>query len=239
VRAPIPGEQFVEAFGRVIRQTSERVREPSLRIDVVELGGCDQRVDGGGAAAAFVGAGEGPVLAADGDGAQLPFGGIVRQAEASVIEEAGERIPTLEQIVDRLAGVVLLRDFGTLLAQPHLQFADKREAVLLSHAQPPLRHQPIDPALDGEKGIDALDRFGCDRRFAEPREIKELAPAMGPTRGLDDRASLAARLIEAFASKLSYSLNAVYSPRGANAKLTTIRFGGSWPLADRLRPLRH
>jgi hypothetical protein len=71
VRAPIPGQHFVEAFGRVIRQTSQHVRDPSLRVDVVELGGCDQRVDRGGAAATFVGAGEGPVLAADGDGAQL------------------------------------------------------------------------------------------------------------------------------------------------------------------------
>jgi hypothetical protein len=59
---PIPEQQFVEAFGRVIRQPSEHGREPGLRVDV---------------------------------GAQLTFGGVVRQAEAPVIEEAGERIPTL------------------------------------------------------------------------------------------------------------------------------------------------
>ena len=49
----------------MIRQTGKHVGEPGLRIDVVELGGLDERVDGGGAPAAFVGSGEGPVAASD------------------------------------------------------------------------------------------------------------------------------------------------------------------------------
>ena len=60
--APIPGQQLVNALGGVIRQAGEHVGEPGLRVDIVELGGRDQRVDGSGAPAAFVGAGEGPVL---------------------------------------------------------------------------------------------------------------------------------------------------------------------------------
>ncbi len=67
-----------------------------MRIDVVELGGLDERVEGGGAAAAFVGAGEGPVAASDGDTAQLALGGVVRYAQPAVVEEAGERGPALE-----------------------------------------------------------------------------------------------------------------------------------------------
>jgi hypothetical protein len=35
----------------MILQAREDIGEPSLRIDVVELGGLDQRVDGGGAPA--------------------------------------------------------------------------------------------------------------------------------------------------------------------------------------------
>jgi hypothetical protein len=38
----------------VIWQAREHVGEPSLRVDVVELGGCDQGVDGSGTPAAFV-----------------------------------------------------------------------------------------------------------------------------------------------------------------------------------------
>jgi hypothetical protein len=64
--APIPGQELVEAPGRMIWQAGERIGEPSLRVDVVELCGRDQCVEGGGAATAFVGAGEGPVFAPDG-----------------------------------------------------------------------------------------------------------------------------------------------------------------------------
>jgi hypothetical protein len=63
-------------------------------------------------------------------------------------------------------------------------------------AQTHLGCKPVDLALDGEQNIDAPDRLGRDRRLAEPREIKELAPAMGPARGLGDRASLAIGLVE-------------------------------------------
>jgi hypothetical protein len=60
--SPIPGQQFGDPLGRMIRQPREHIDEPSLRVDVVELGGLDERVDGGGAMAAFVGACEGPIL---------------------------------------------------------------------------------------------------------------------------------------------------------------------------------
>ena len=35
----------------------------------------------------------------------------------------------------------------------------------------------VDLALDGEQGIDALDRLGGDRRLAEPRQVKDLRRA--------------------------------------------------------------
>jgi hypothetical protein len=63
LRTPIPGQQFVDAFGGMIRQASEHVCEPSLWVDIVELCGCDQGVDRSGAPATFVGTGEGPVFA--------------------------------------------------------------------------------------------------------------------------------------------------------------------------------
>ena len=78
----------------MILQAGQHVGEPGLRIDVVELGGLDQGVDGGGAPAAGVGAGEGPVVAADGDAAQRPLGGVVGHAQAAVVEEAGQARPS-------------------------------------------------------------------------------------------------------------------------------------------------
>jgi hypothetical protein len=66
---PIPGQQLVNPFGRMILQAREDVGEPGLRVDVVEFDGLDQRVDGGGAPAAVVGTRKGPVVAADRDAA--------------------------------------------------------------------------------------------------------------------------------------------------------------------------
>jgi hypothetical protein len=68
----------------MIGKAGEDIGEPSLRGDAVELGGLDQRVDGGGAASAFLGAGEGPVVSPDGDAALRSFRGIVQDAQTAV-----------------------------------------------------------------------------------------------------------------------------------------------------------
>jgi hypothetical protein len=75
-RGPVPGQQFVDPFCRVGGEAGEDVAEIGLGGDAVELGGLDQRVEGGGACAAVVRAGEQPVLAAEGDRAViLPISG--------------------------------------------------------------------------------------------------------------------------------------------------------------------
>jgi hypothetical protein len=53
LRTPVPRQKFVNALGGVIWQANQHVSEPSLWIDVVELGGGDEGVDGCGAAAAL------------------------------------------------------------------------------------------------------------------------------------------------------------------------------------------
>ncbi len=180
------GEQFVNALGGVIWQAGQYVGKPSLRIDIVELGGSDQRVDRGSAPAAFVGAGEGPVLSSQGSGPQLAFGGVIRHAKAPIIEEAGEGVPAVEAVIDRFGRVAVFGETGTLFAQPSLQLDDQWQAPLLAHAQALLWHEAVYLALDGEQDIDALDRLGGDRRLAEPCQIEELAPPMCPARGFDE-----------------------------------------------------
>ena len=74
--SPVPGEQFVEPGLRRVRDAAEDIGEPGLRIDVVELGGADQRIDRRRAGAAAVRAGEQPRLPAQGDRAFiLPISG--------------------------------------------------------------------------------------------------------------------------------------------------------------------
>jgi hypothetical protein len=66
-RTPIPRQEFVDALGRMIRQAGQHVGEPSLRIDIIELGGGDEGVDRSRTPAALIGASEGPISSADGD----------------------------------------------------------------------------------------------------------------------------------------------------------------------------
>ena len=193
---PVPGQEFVNALGGVIRQAGQHVGEPSLRVDIVELGGCDQRVDCSGAPAAFVGASEGPVLSPKGNGPQLAFGRVVRQAKAPIIEEADEGVPSVEAVVDRFGRVAVLGEPGTLCAQPSLQFDDQRSATLLAHAQALLWHEAVDLAFDSEQDIDALDRLHGNRRLTEPHQVKELAPAVCPARSFNDRSKFAVGLVE-------------------------------------------
>src|SRR5229473_1322973 len=164
------GQELVDPFDRMILQSCEDIGEPGLRVDVVELCGLDQRVDSRRAPTAFVGACERPVTAADGDAAQRPLGGVIRHAQAAVVEEAGERGPAIEAVLDRLGDLVARGQLAALLAQPTLQCDDQRPAALVAHALALVRRRAIDLALDREQRIDALDRLDRDRRLVDPVE---------------------------------------------------------------------
>jgi hypothetical protein len=63
----IPWQQIGDAADGVLGDAGEHGSEIVLRVDSVELGRTDERVDGSGALAAGVGSGEKIVLAAQGD----------------------------------------------------------------------------------------------------------------------------------------------------------------------------
>src|SRR5256714_7186050 len=65
--APVPGQKLIQPLDSMIVDAREHVGEPGLRIDVVELGGGDEGVDGRGTPAALIGAGKGPVFSSNGD----------------------------------------------------------------------------------------------------------------------------------------------------------------------------
>jgi hypothetical protein len=64
-RLPVPGQEFGNARRQVVSNAGEHVGEVVLRIETVELGAFDQRIDRGGAAAAGIGAGKQVTLAAN------------------------------------------------------------------------------------------------------------------------------------------------------------------------------
>ena len=62
---PVPGQEFGNAPRWMIGDAGEQIGEIVLRVEAVELGAFDQRVDRGGAAAAGIGAGKQIILAAN------------------------------------------------------------------------------------------------------------------------------------------------------------------------------
>jgi hypothetical protein len=62
---PVPGQEFGNVPRSVVSNAGEHVGEVVLRIETVELGAFDQRIDRGGAAAAGIGAGKQVTLAAN------------------------------------------------------------------------------------------------------------------------------------------------------------------------------
>src|SRR5512134_797341 len=169
----------------MIGQAGEDVGEPGTGVDVVELGGLDQGVDGGGSLGTDIGTSEGPVMAADGDAPQRAFGNVVGHAQAAVVEEADQGRPALQAVVDGLGGLALGGQPGALLAQPAFELGHQRSAALVTPAPAVFRREAIDLALDGEERIDAADGLDGDRRLLEPGKVEELPPRMGPAGGLD------------------------------------------------------
>src|SRR5579859_1241039 len=99
---PFPGQQLSEPALWRAGDASEHIREPGLRIDVVELCRHNQRYHDGGAVGTTFGAGEEPGLAAQGKAAQRTLRRIVCQADSSIFDEARESIPAAQHVVDWL-----------------------------------------------------------------------------------------------------------------------------------------
>ena len=129
-----------------------------MGVDVVEFGGSNQCVHRRGALTTTLGAYEEPGLPAESHAAQGALGGIVCEANPSIVDEPREAGPMFrgKEIVDGLGHLGMFRQKGALAAQPLLQVRDQRGRLALSHLQTRLRGLPDDPAFDLKQRVDAL-----------------------------------------------------------------------------------
>ena len=72
-----------------------------------------------------------------------------------------------EAVIDRLGGLAPSGELGALSAQPALQLGNERPASLVARREALFGREAVDLALDGDQGIDALDRLGSVRRGVE------------------------------------------------------------------------
>ena len=81
VGLPMPGEEFRQTGLRHLGDASKDVGEPGLGVDVVELGGADERVHHRRALAAAIGAREQPGFASQTERPERPLGRVVGEAD--------------------------------------------------------------------------------------------------------------------------------------------------------------
>jgi hypothetical protein len=74
----------------MVGDAGKHIGKPGARVDVVESGGDDERIHGCRSLSTAIGTREQPGFPAKRDAAQRTFRGIVRQADATIVEEAGE-----------------------------------------------------------------------------------------------------------------------------------------------------
>jgi hypothetical protein len=136
--ADVPGEQVADAVDGVVGDAGEHVAEVGFGIEAVELGGLDQGIEGGGAFAAGVGAGEEIVLPAEGQRPDLPFGGVVVDLQATVVEVAAERGPVVAGVADGSGQLALPRQLRQHGVEGGGELVDQRCGFFLADQAAPL-----------------------------------------------------------------------------------------------------
>ena len=116
----------------MVSDVGEYVSEVVLRVDPVELGCSEQRVDRGGAFSSWVGAGDKVVLAAERDDTQRAFGCVVVDLDGAIVEVACERGPARECVADRSGHIALGREDLQRLIKPCAEFFHHRSGTCLS-----------------------------------------------------------------------------------------------------------
>jgi len=111
----------------------QQVTQPRFGGDPVQLGGADQRVDGGRALATAVGASEQEIAPADGDATQRSFGRRVVDLDGAVVAIADQCRPQVQGLQDGRRCVGFAREFFKRRTQPLLQVVKQWSRECLPH----------------------------------------------------------------------------------------------------------
>lgn len=117
--------------------------------------------------------GEQPVLASQRDGADQVFDAIVVRSQVAVVDEARQRRPTLEAVVDGLGCRAAVGQFLPVGHQPGMQQIGGRPALELADAQPLLPVQVLDLTLHVVEDAEQLQGlFGQGAAVVGPQLVE-------------------------------------------------------------------
>ena len=202
-RLPVPGHEFVPSgCWPVACYFGDDIGDIGLRFDAVEFAGFDDRVDGSGAFTACFGSSEQPVFAADGDGAHRALGDIVVDLGAAVVDVAGERIPSLAAISQRLGHSRFGRQAAQGIVDGRAQFIDFGFAMFLSVLPPDIGRLPANLGLYPVKRCDPVQQLRGQRGRAGLVVLEDLTPEVSPSGHFFDVAIVIQLLISCIAISL-------------------------------------
>jgi hypothetical protein len=127
---PAMREQFANTTGGLQWQPFQDVFQIGVGIMAVEPGRVNQAHDGRGPLAGAQAAGKQPVVAADGNRADLVLDPVVVDRQMTIIEIARERSPAAKAVIDRPGSCAAFRYPFTLCQQPGVQDIGCRSALL-------------------------------------------------------------------------------------------------------------
>ena len=97
-----------------VRCTLEHVLEIGEGLDVVELGGGDERADRCPSVGTAVGSGKQVILAAERDGTDCALDDVGVEFDAAIIEEAAENLPAAQGVADSVGEAAARRGLSEL-----------------------------------------------------------------------------------------------------------------------------
>ncbi len=152
----------------------------------IEFGRLDQAHDRSRTLTRPQRSGKQPVLATERDRTHLVLDPVVVDGQLPIVQEARERLPSPQAVVNGPCRGRAIRHPGSVFAEPGVQLVHNRSAVLLAHTQPFLsigvRNEPLHliELPDLHQGL-----FGYLALVGRV-QLKELAPRMRPASGLRD-----------------------------------------------------
>jgi hypothetical protein len=145
---------------------------------------------------ALVRSGEEPGFPAESNAAEPALGGIIREADAAIVEKARERIPALQHVMHGLRDVGMTREASTFGTHPLLERCDQRHDPDLSYRVSLRCRQPVDLALDIEDRINPAHRLDRQGRLCHIGEHEQFASPMRPARRFGNRTGLTGLVIQ-------------------------------------------
>lgn len=165
-------------------QHPEQVAEVGFRVEPMQARGGDQGQEVTGSLRVVVTADEQPRLAADGDAAKLALGGVVIQAQATVVVEPGQRSTLAMRVAERGAKqAALIADALVLDVDPGEEGVGMRAQVDLAERLDLAGGLAPPRAVERKDACDARQAFAGNRVLGD-RRVPELAARMGPAADL-------------------------------------------------------